>query len=54
VREWIAAPPTWLRLQAAPSRLSRLVATNFHVRRDLLDTLLAEDRARRGGTGIGA
>ena len=28
----------------------RLVATNFHVRRDLLDMLLAEDRARQGGS----
>ncbi|HEV7266348.1 MAG TPA: hypothetical protein VGN83_15710 [Falsiroseomonas sp.] len=115
VRDWIAAPPAWLRIQSAPSAaadlrlakldpgkraaialaavvgadavlmddragvataraggldaigtlgllqrgarrglldlpgaLARLVATNFHVRQELLDALLAEDRARRG------
>lgn len=32
-----------------PAALDRLVGTNFHVRRELLDALLAEDRARRGG-----
>lgn len=28
----------------------RLAATSFHVRRELLDALLAEDRERRGGS----
>lgn len=30
-----------------PSALARLVATNFHIRQELLDTLLAEDKAGR-------
>ena len=30
-----------------PDALARLVATNFHIRQELLDALLAEDRARR-------
>jgi len=32
-----------------PAAFERLVATNFHVRRELLDMLLTEDRERRGG-----
>lgn len=32
-----------------PTAFERLVATNFHVRQNLLDMLLAEDRERRGG-----
>lgn len=32
-----------------PTAFERLVATNFHVRQDLLEMLLAEDRERRGG-----
>ena len=31
-----------------PGALARLVATNFYIRQELLDALLAEDRARRG------
>jgi predicted nucleic acid-binding protein len=31
-----------------PAALTRLTATNFHIRRELLDTLLAEHRAPRG------
>lgn len=31
-----------------PAALARLVATNFRVRQELLDALLAEDRQRRG------
>lgn len=30
-----------------PNALARLVATNFHIRQELLDALLAEDQARR-------
>lgn len=30
-----------------PDALARLVATNFHIRQELLDAVLAEDRARR-------
>jgi predicted nucleic acid-binding protein len=33
-----------------PTALAALKATNFHVRQELLDALLARDRARRGGT----
>lgn len=32
-----------------PTAFERLVATNFHVRQDLFEMLLAEDRERRGG-----
>ena len=34
-----------------PDTLARLTATNFRVRQELLKTLLAEDRIRRGGAG---
>lgn len=37
-----------------PDALARLVATNFHIRQDLLDVLLSEDRARRGKPTNGA
>lgn len=36
-----------------PGALARLVATNFYIRQELLEVLLAEDRARRGGTEDG-
>jgi predicted nucleic acid-binding protein len=37
-----------------PDAIARLVATNFHIRQELLDMLLAEDRARRGEPTDGA
>lgn len=33
-----------------PGALARLTTTNFRIRQELLDALLAEDRARRGGS----
>lgn len=37
-----------------PGALGRLLATHFHIRREIVETLLAEDRARRDAPGPGA
>lgn len=55
VRMAFGSPARWASCNAAGRRLLDLATafdalshTNFHVRPDLLDALLAEDRANRG------